>query len=133
MPIGKRVLEFPSGLAEATDANPEVAAIREVKEETGYTATVVPEPGDEWPTVFLDPWKSTERDKFVRVNVDLSAEENKNPEPKMDNEEDIKVYWLPLKGLKDELLAISEKENFEIETKLWSFATALDFSALFLQ
>lgn len=40
VPVNRYVLELPSGLTDQTDPNPSATAIRELKEETGYTATL---------------------------------------------------------------------------------------------
>lgn len=55
-PIGKFCLEFPAGIVE--DANFEENALRELKEETGYTAKRVLK----IPSVHThcDPWKSSQ-------------------------------------------------------------------------
>jgi ADP-ribose pyrophosphatase len=61
-PVDNYVLEFPAGLMD--DEHLEENAIRELKEETGYTAKKVLNVISK-PTVFSDPWKSNENSKIV--------------------------------------------------------------------
>ena len=58
-PADARILEFPSGLLNQ-DEDPLLSAIRELKEETGYTATKVLTNFTS-PSLWNDPWKSCEK------------------------------------------------------------------------
>lgn len=89
IPIGKFVLSFPAGFKDATDANPGVTAVRELKEETGYVGKAIFWYKSHRP----DPWKSSERAKMVKVEVDLTTPENKNPTPNFEASEDIYHEW----------------------------------------
>lgn len=67
IPLGKFVLSFPAGFRDQTDKDPFETALRELKEETGYTGKPI-----RWfKTHRPDPWKSTEWSKLVQVHVDL--------------------------------------------------------------
>lgn len=110
IPVGKYIIECPAGFADG-DETPEVAAARELKEETGYigTATKVSK------THRIDAWKSTERGKFVMMDVDLSLPENQNPVHDQEDAEDIEAFWLPVDNLLENLEKKAEEENCDID------------------
>ena len=73
-PVDQFVLEFPSGLLD-TD-NIEENAFRELKEETGYVGEKIISYCNNLPPVYEDPWKSTESEKIVKIEIDGNKIEN---------------------------------------------------------
>lgn len=81
-PTGGVCVELPAGLVDPHDTV-EGCALRELKEETGYTGVVRKKSGVVW----SDPGLSDASSCFVWIDVDMSLETNQNPVPKwMDNE-----------------------------------------------
>lgn len=83
-------LEFPAGLVDPGE-DVSTAALREIKEETGYTGTI---------TRVISPrivsaGISSERIAIVEVDVDEEHPDNQNPCPKPEGTEDIRARRLP--------------------------------------
>mmetsp|Transcript_22945 Transcript_22945/g.19910 ORF Transcript_22945/g.19910 Transcript_22945/m.19910 type:complete len:167 (+) Transcript_22945:104-604(+) len=74
-PIDQYILEFPAGLIDGAHANCVEDAIRELKEETGYTASSEISLLSNYkssilsPILYGDPWKSNEAGKIVALEV----------------------------------------------------------------
>lgn len=75
VPLRQFCLEFPAGLVDANGTLEENAE-RELKEETGYIATIQKE---NWLKAHYDPWKSTEICNLMKVFIDGDDPKNKNP------------------------------------------------------
>ncbi|XP_060885686.1 ADP-sugar pyrophosphatase isoform X2 [Labrus mixtus] len=73
-PMGCYTLEFPAGLIDEGESA-EVAALRELKEETGYKGEVV----GVTPVTCLDPGLSNCTTQMVMVNINGDEGENINP------------------------------------------------------
>lgn len=125
IPVNNYVLELPAGLVDATDHNVVLTAIRELKEETGYTASIE-DVVDVSPRLFVDPWKSTESSKYVRIKVDINRPENANPIQELESDEDIKVLLLPLGSLMSSIMEYVERENYFIDSRLYNLALGLE-------
>ena len=120
-PVGKKTLEFPAGLIDEGETAA-MAALRELKEETGYTGTV----DEDLQSMILcmTPGLTDESIQIVAVNVDLDDPKNKNPKQMLDEGEDILLMRTPLlKGLKQML---DEKSNEMPIALLYSFALGLE-------
>ena len=118
-PVDAFVLEFPAGLMDSEDSEPLETALRELKEETGYSAR----PQDlvfEGPMIYTDSWKSTESTKYIVLNLDSA--QNPNPAQSLDSEEIIKVELIPLKNLASELQDLAQRQNYLIDSRLFTFA-----------
>lgn len=123
-PIRKFCLEFPAGIVDPAGTIDE-NGIREVKEETGYTATVS---HHEFNGVVIrnDPWKSTEYGKSLIVDIDGDAEVNINPKQHLESDENIIVYKLNMgKDLAGEISKLAKEKDYEIAGLLWFFALGL--------
>ena len=129
-PVNNYVLELPGGLPE-TDHGME-DALRELKEETGYIGKPIKTNLDSLkiPGVFFDPWKSTEKGKFVFAEVDGDDERNKNPKQNLDETEEIFVYLIDLDSnfLKN-LEELSVKHGYDIDAQLYCIGLGLSLLA----
>ena len=97
-PVGMVTIELPAGLIDEGES-PQQAAVRELKEETGFTGTVAECSG----VICMSPGLSDESVKLVTVDVDLDAPENRTPEQALDETETIQVRRVPLNSLAVEL------------------------------
>ena len=125
-PVNKYILELPGGLVEA-DAGIE-DALRELKEETGFVGKPFKNGAEQltFPALYFDPWKSTEKGRFVMIEVDADDEINKNPKQHLDETEEIIVHLMDLDNnfLKN-LEELSEKHGYGIDTQLYCFGLGL--------
>lgn len=86
-PTKSYALEFPAGLIDKGESITD-AALRELKEETGYIGKIV----HISPSAYSSAGLSDEKVTMCIIEVDESIPENKNPIQKLDDGEDIKVY-----------------------------------------
>ena len=115
-PVGKNVWEFPAGLIEAWES-PGDAAIRELKEETGYDGIVEAIS----PAVYTTPGLSSECGYMVTMTVDLEAQDE--IKTNFDPSEFIITTFVWQATLLDFLLA-REKQGDAIDAKLYMWALA---------
>uniref|UniRef100_A0A1I7UBJ7 Nudix hydrolase domain-containing protein n=1 Tax=Caenorhabditis tropicalis TaxID=1561998 RepID=A0A1I7UBJ7_9PELO len=92
VPCEKFTLEIPAGLIDAGETVRD-AALRELKEETGYTASKVVK---ESKLSFMNPGLTDDSLMIVIVDVDGDAPENQNPTQKLDSTESIEVILAEL-------------------------------------
>lgn len=93
--VGDFFLELPAGLFEPTLENAEAAAIRELKEETGYTAEKVIKIA----TLYDKPSKDTNKTHlFVAENVIKTDEQN------LDVTEEIEIVLIPIDSILDQVI-----------------------------
>lgn len=95
--INNYVIGFPAGLVEADSVYNE--AIRELKEETGYTGGVV----EVGPELMLNAAVLSDTITVVTMEVDESLEENKNPKQKLEAAEEIKIILIEKARIKEYL------------------------------
>ncbi|KAG6379095.1 NUDIX hydrolase domain-like protein [Boletus reticuloceps] len=130
-PLDKYVIEFPAGLVNAAthasgpDEEAQVAALRELEEETGYKATqqdVV----ECTPVLACDPGMTTARMRLVVVKVELE-DGMEYPPASPDPGEHIVVKVVELAQLK-RVLEDYNKKGFIVDARLSHFASGYDIA-----
>ncbi|KAG6622141.1 ADP-sugar pyrophosphatase isoform X1 [Phytophthora cinnamomi] len=119
-PVGQWVLELPAGLIDAQE-DPEVAAMRELKEETGYVGSRVLHMG---PPMVNDQGVTNGKCRLLLVEV--RDEEQQLPlQQQLEPDEIIHVVHAPLEGLVNWLEARKVREKDAIDARLYSYALGL--------
>uniref|UniRef100_A0A0G4FGJ7 Nudix hydrolase domain-containing protein n=1 Tax=Chromera velia CCMP2878 TaxID=1169474 RepID=A0A0G4FGJ7_9ALVE len=118
-PVGTDTIELPAGLIDEGET-PEQAAIRELREETGFIGEVV----GKSPNLCLCPGITGETIKIITVNVDMDKEENKSPKQQLDEEEQIQVIRIPCDSMLEKLEELS-REGCRLFDGVYCFAFAL--------
>jgi ADP-ribose pyrophosphatase len=121
-PVDAITVEWPAGLVDAAES-PEEAAVRELREETGYEGRVL----SVSPTIATDPGMTTANMQLVMVEVAL-REGDVEPEQHLDDGEHIQRVVVPLDELYDKLMAYSKEEGMIVSAKLFHWATGLHFA-----
>jgi ADP-ribose pyrophosphatase len=121
-PVDAITVEWPAGLVDAMES-PEEAAVRELREETGYTGRVV----SVSPTIASDPGMTTANMQLVMVEVRL-AEGEPEPEQHLDDGEHIQRVVVPLDELYERLVGYSKEGGMMVSAKLWHWAAGLYFA-----
>ncbi|PSS28339.1 hypothetical protein M430DRAFT_47351 [Amorphotheca resinae ATCC 22711] len=121
-PIGKVAIEVPAGLVDAGETA-EQAAVRELREETGYVGVV----SESSPVMFNDPGFCNTNLKMVHVTIDMSTAENKDPKPELEENEFIEVFMVPLKNLWAECQKL-EKEGYAIDARVGTLAEGIEIA-----
>ncbi|RMZ76453.1 hypothetical protein DV737_g4816, partial [Chaetothyriales sp. CBS 132003] len=121
-PIGKYTIEWPAGLIDE-DETAEQAAVREMKEETGYEGKII----EVGPVVSSDPGMTSATLQLVMMEVQLKEGEHM-PEQRLDEGELIERVVVNLDQLYTRLLEWSEKDEYMVAGKLFSFAAGMHFA-----
>ena len=113
-PTGRLVYEFPAGLINP-DEDPVEAAVRELKEVTGYVGTVTYCS----PRVFTSPGLSSEFVHLVEMSVDLEAQSDLATH--FDESEYIETYLVAQDELAD-FIRKAETDGCGVDTKIYMWA-----------
>ncbi|KAK6538372.1 hypothetical protein TWF694_011252 [Orbilia ellipsospora] len=118
-PVAANCVEFPAGLIDEGET-PEQAAIRELREETGYEGKVV----SISPTIVSDPGFTTANMQLVVMEVNLK-EGDKEPEQQLDDGEFIQRVVVPLDELLEKLDNYT-RDGYAVDARLYHWAAGLD-------
>ncbi|KAF1344632.1 NUDIX hydrolase domain-like protein [Delphinella strobiligena] len=123
-PIDKISIEVPAGLVDQGES-PKEAALRELKEETGYIGEVIEGQLGLTPTFFNDPGFTNTNTNMVHVKIDMSRPENQKLKPALEESEFIECFSVPLVKLYDECRKL-ESEGFAIDARVGSLAEGIE-------
>ena len=129
-PLDAETVELPAGLIDGDEA-PEIAALRELKEETGYVGTLTTEGTTgttgtfTTPAMPLSPGLSDETVCLVRVDVDLDAPENAHPKQELEGSEFITVYAVPKDTLRAQLDQLAAR-GYKVFAGLYLMALGME-------
>ncbi|KAM9327509.1 ADP-sugar pyrophosphatase [Pholidichthys leucotaenia] len=116
-PMGCYTLEFPAGLIDDGET-PEAAALRELKEETGYKGEVI----GVTPVTCLDPGLSNCTTKMVLVNINGDEEENIHPTQQLEFTE---VILLPLDQFQSRVNDVLQRGKTIVDAKVYIYALGM--------
>ncbi|XP_032360603.1 ADP-sugar pyrophosphatase [Etheostoma spectabile] len=119
-PLGCHTLEFPAGLIDEGETV-EAAALRELKEETGYKGEVV----GVTPVTCLDPGLSNCTTQIIMVNINGDEGENINPKQELGDGEFVEVILLPLDEFQKKIDDLMKKEKIVVDAKVYIFAMGM--------
>ncbi|POS87858.1 hypothetical protein EPUL_000217, partial [Erysiphe pulchra] len=121
-PVNAVCIEIPAGLVDEGET-PEQAAIRELKEETGYVGEI----SISTSIMLNDPGFCNTNLKMIHMTVNMDNPKNKNPEPDLEENEFIEVFTLPLKKLFSQC-EIWEKEGFALDARVATLAEGIELA-----
>ncbi|TVY28528.1 ADP-ribose pyrophosphatase, partial [Lachnellula hyalina] len=119
-PLDKIVIEVPAGLVDAGESA-EQAAVRELKEETGYVGVV----SESSPVMYNDPGFCNTNLKMIHVTIDMNDSRNQDLKPELEDSEFIEVFTLPLKELW-EACGKWEEEGYVIDARVGTLAEGIE-------
>lgn len=112
-------IEVPAGLMDPGET-PEEAAVRELREETGYVGV----PSQTSPVMFNDPGFCNTNLRMVHVTIDMSLPENQELKPQLEDGEFIDVFTVRLADLWDECKKF-EAQGYAIDARIGTLAEGI--------
>lgn len=115
------VLGLPAGMMEPDAGDAGEEALRELREETGYTGTI----SEIGPIVSSFPALSDATVQLVCVKIDGNAPENQNPKQSLEPGEIIETLKVPLVGIR-EFLRQEAAAGTQVVSGLWYLFALMD-------
>jgi len=112
-PINNWVIAFPAGIAYGQDI--QAQAIKELKEETGYTGSRITQIS---PELAFSPALTNERAQVISIEVDEADPANIDPQQNLEPQEQILVELVHIDHI-DEFLDTCRASNIEISAAIW--------------
>ncbi|SCU82084.1 LADA_0C02894g1_1 [Lachancea dasiensis] len=118
-PVEGVCIEMPAGLIDENESV-EVAALRELKEETGYSGKIV----SKTPIIFNDPGFTNTNLSLVTVEVDTLAPENQNLQTELEENEFIESFKVPLKSFASDMEKLAE-QGYKLDARVQNVAQGI--------
>lgn len=124
-PVEGVCIEMPAGLIDEGESIG-TAALRELKEETGYVGKIVAQ----GPVAFNDPGFTNTNLSLVTIEIDMSAEENLNPQPSLEDGEFIECFKVPLKNFAEEMAAL-DRQGYKLDARVQNVAQGIQLAKIY--
>ncbi|KAG0662291.1 ADP-ribose diphosphatase [Maudiozyma exigua] len=121
-PVDGVCIEVPAGLIDNGET-PEIAALRELREETGYVGKIT----GMSPIIYNDPGFTNTNMSLVTVEVDMSLPENENPETNLEDNEFIECFTVPFAELNSELDKLYA-QGYRLDARLQNVAHGIEIA-----